>query len=167
MARKRPPIDPDFLVDSPVETPVTQETVEIPVQDLDSAEPPKRKRRTKAEMAAAKATEAPRPIVDIPPEVTNGLYDVLGRLEAWSFNALLKVPQSHQGIVSEICLYTDEEKAVLAGPTGKVLGKYLPVGVSKYQDELALGLMLYGLHMSKWEKIKMAMDAPWDTKEVR
>lgn len=41
---------------------------------------------------------------------------------------------------ASVLAFTPEETQALAGPTGKVLGKYLPTG--KYQDELLLGLML-------------------------
>jgi hypothetical protein len=155
---------PDLLPVDSGESPDTGGMGEVPdgsppSEDASSATP-RKKRRTKAEMEAAKAS---RPPVDVPPAIANGLYDILGQLEVWGIVTALKLTGERVGLASTVFRYSDSEKAALAGPTCKVLGKYVPMGATKYADEMELAMLLFSLHMQKYEYFKsqlVAMEKP-------
>jgi len=113
----------------------------------------RKKRRTRAEMAAARvqAQVAARPVVDVPPAIANGLYDILGQLEVWGITTALKLTGERVALAATVFRYSDSDKAALAGPTCKVLGKYVPLGATKYADEMELAMLLFSLHMQKYE----------------
>lgn len=124
-----------------------------PSEDASSAPLRPKKRRTKAEMAAARvqAEVASRSVVDVPPAIANGLYDILGQLEVWGITTALKLTGERVALAAAVFRYSDSDKAALAGPTCKVLGKYIPLGATKYADEMELAMLLFSLHMQKYE----------------
>jgi hypothetical protein len=83
----------------------------------------------------------PEPKVElfIQPEAVDGFYDIFGRVVTWAAVRFKDVPQD---IAAEAFPFTPADKDILRKPTAKVLNKYAPEWLMKYQDEIALTLML-------------------------
>lgn len=80
------------------------------------------------------------------PAMVSGMYDMLGAIEATVAQRFGKIP-AH---VAKACFtYTPAEKQALEGPTVRVLNKYIPDWMIKYQDEIALASTLIALTTAK------------------
>lgn len=75
----------------------------------------------------------------IQPEAVDGLYDIFGKGLAWAAVRFKDVPAD---IANEAFPFTPTDKENLRKPTAKIINKYAPAWLVKYQDEIALTLML-------------------------
>jgi hypothetical protein len=86
------------------------------------------------------------PIQMFNPAMVSGMYDMLGSIEATVAERFGKIPQP---IAQRVFAYTPAEKEMLAGPTARVLNKYIPDWMIKYQDEIALASTLIAITNAK------------------
>lgn len=80
------------------------------------------------------------------PAVIGSMYNTIGVIESLLAQRFAKIPEP---IARRVFTYTDEEKMVLAGPTSRVLNKYMPLWLIKYQDEIALANLLISITVAK------------------
>jgi hypothetical protein len=80
------------------------------------------------------------------PQMVSGMYDMLGAIEATVAQRFGKIPPH---IAKQVFTYTSAEKQSLEGPTIRVLNKYIPDWMIKYQDEIALASTLIALTTAK------------------
>lgn len=80
------------------------------------------------------------------PAMISGMYDMLGTLEAVAAQRWGNIPEP---VAKQVFKYTPEEKEALAGPTIRVLNKYVSEWMIKYQDELALASLLIAVTVAK------------------
>lgn len=73
------------------------------------------------------------------PAMIGSLYNMVGMIEAMAVQNIWKVPAP---VAVRVFTYTEQEKEALAPPTVKVLNKYAPAWLIKYQDEIALANIL-------------------------
>jgi hypothetical protein len=88
---------------------------------------------------------APVPEV-INPLMVSGMYDLVGTVEAMVFSKTAGIPPE---IARKVFIYSEKEKEALAGPTIRVMNKYLGPWFVKYQDEWMLISMLVALTIAK------------------
>jgi hypothetical protein len=91
----------------------------------------------------------------LPPEFFKSAYDMLGQLEAVLFEKTLKIDRD---LAQEIFKYTDAECTLLAKPTARVVNKRLPTKWLKNKDEIALAMLLLGMHNRKIMNAKYLMN---------
>jgi len=82
----------------------------------------------------------------ISPAMVSGFYHLLGHVEAEIFGAAMKLPP---GIAQRVFLYNEQEKALLVPPTTRVINKYAPEWLIKYQDEITLATLLVQVTVAK------------------
>jgi hypothetical protein len=75
----------------------------------------------------------------IQPEAVDGLYDLFGKGLVAAAIRFKGVPPD---IAQEAFPFTPSDKETLRKPTAKIINKYAPAWLVKYQDEIALTLML-------------------------
>jgi len=101
-----------------------------------------------AKLGIAPQREASAPAV-FDASICGVLYDAIGRVLA-----LVVIRSGFPPDQAGAMLFTADEKAALAGPTGKVLDKYLGSSTLKYQDEIALCLALGSVLTGKLGQLK-------------
>lgn len=74
----------------------------------------------------------------IPPEFCGKIYDALGKVLTFCAVKFKGVPAD---IASEALTFNEAEKKQLNPPTAKIVNKYAPAWLIKFQDEIALGLL--------------------------
>jgi hypothetical protein len=108
--------------------------------------------RAKALLAAngAAVAEAQAAIL---PEHTTWIFAALGSMESWL--------AQRKGVPKEVAdkafTYSEAEVSALAGPTARVLTKYVPASAAKYKDEAELVMLLAVIHQSKIAMIQAEM----------
>ena len=81
----------------------------------------------------------PKPATFISPQACDGLFDVLGKIASFTATKFKDIPVD---IADQAFLFTPQEKEILRDPTARVINKYAPTWMVKYQDEIALTLMV-------------------------
>jgi hypothetical protein len=121
-------------------------TLNIPLTESGAADWEHMREATQAKFRKILA-EAPRPIdpIEISSAEVGMLYDGLGALESW---IAAKFFQVDARLASLAFRYSDDEKAILAEPTARVLKKYGGAAIA-YKDEMTLIMILYALHARK------------------
>lgn len=98
-------------------------------------------------MAQAFGSRPAGPAVEVfHPAIISGMYDILGAVEVMAFGKMLKIPEP---VAKQVFTYSPAEKDALGPPTIRVLNKYVPDWMLKYQDEFALFSLLTALTISK------------------
>jgi len=95
-----------------------------------------------------KTADAPAVQIQIiTPAMVAGLYGMLGAIEGmmfpWFFKGMNPV------LARQVFTYTEKEVALLNDPTARVLNKYLPEWLIKYQDEIAMANLLLMMGIAK------------------
>ena len=99
------------------------------------------------------------------PVMIGSLYNVIGTLESLAAQRFMGLPPE---IASRAFTYSEMEKQILSPPTVKVLNKYAPAWLIKYQDEIALATLFINItiakvnmarHMAKVQPISTAQPA--------
>lgn len=83
----------------------------------------------------------------INPVLVSGFYDVLGSVECSVFPMFFPKVPDH--VWKRVFTYTQEEKAVLIPPTGRLLNKYCSEWFLKWQDEIQLAILLTTFTVAK------------------
>lgn len=86
-----------------------------------------------------------------PDFAVRGLYGLLGAAETAA--AARKYPME---IASAVFMYSDQEMEILMEPTQGVLAKYAG-NLDRWQEEIALGLVLIQVHFAKLHTLKRIM----------
>lgn len=81
------------------------------------------------------------------------VYDMAGKVLAG-----LAVKRGADPKAAAVLMFSDEEKAALAGPTAKVVNKYVGPSLGKYEDEIALALVLTMVMSAKMDALKKAVE---------
>lgn len=99
-----------------------------------------------ANAVGAKPASAPQPQI-FHPIMIGGMYDVIGAIEATIIPKIFK--ECSPIVAKQVFTYTAEEKAALEGPTIRVLNKYVAEWMIRFQDEIALAMILTSLTITK------------------
>jgi hypothetical protein len=75
----------------------------------------------------------------IQPEAVDGLFDIFGKILAAAAVRFKNVPAD---IAAEAFPFTQSDKDTLRKPVAKVINKHAPAWLIKYQDEIAVTLMV-------------------------
>jgi hypothetical protein len=84
------------------------------------------------------------------------LFDVAGQLEVLAIVKIYKCTHDQ----AKIFLYSDGEKAALAGPLSRVLNKYSAAWLTAYADECALAALLLAVHAGKIQQLDTVLRKP-------
>jgi hypothetical protein len=97
-------------------------------------------RKTSDEVA-----EKPKPEF-MTPQSVDGLYDLIGKAMIFSAEKWKGVPPE---IAAKAFTFQQNEKDMLREPTARVLNKHVPAWMVKYQDEIAVTLMVVAVVNAK------------------
>lgn len=105
--------------------------------------------RLKAAIASTEGLRPEPPPVPLDlctPAMASHLYALLGGLEVQLAIRVWRIPQAD---AERIFTYSPQDLAVLGPPTAKVINKYSPAIIGRYQEELELVLALLAVHQNK------------------
>lgn len=97
-----------------------------------------------------------KPIIEVvTPASASALYDAIGRVEAVIAPKITGMPPD---IAQMVFRYSDEEKQLLGGPTAVVINKWCPLWLTKFQEEIALAMLLTSITVAKFQLAKQLFD---------
>jgi hypothetical protein len=108
--------------------------------------------RARSIVVGVSEQDAP-PLLLFDKRTIGALYDGLGGLETMLFT-WRGIPRH---IAAHVFPYTDQEKDFLYEPTSKVISKHAPDVLVKFQDEFALGLVLFQVTSMKLQTAQQLM----------
>jgi hypothetical protein len=88
------------------------------------------------------------------PALAEGVLDILAQIEALVFKAGYAKENVPAEIFFRACKLDQYQKAVAVPLAQKVIGKWMPSGMSKYQDEVTLGMVLMGIVRAHSDNVK-------------
>lgn len=116
-----------------------------------------------AEKFGPKGVDSPnQPPPMFPPESLGIFFNILGGIEAFGAHRFAGISPD---IAKRVFTYTDTERELLGPPLCKVLNKYIPAWMVKYQDEILLASLFLSITAQKIALAK-AMEAAWRSKKA-
>lgn len=99
----------------------------------------------------AKTLGFEKPLVQVfSPSWCDTIYDTIGNLEVMMAPKLFGVTIEQAGILR----YSEAEKDQLREPTARVINKYVPVWLAKFEDEIKLGMLLVSISFVKIQMLR-------------
>jgi hypothetical protein len=141
--------------EEPAETSnTTPSRIAIPLRNDGSIDLDSMRESTKEKLRAAigatpgmgSGGSAPAQVAVFPPQMVFALYGAMGAAESLVAQRVGKVPRE---IADRVFTYSPQEMELLVPPTSRVLQKYAAEWMIKYQDEIALAVLLTSVTMAK------------------
>jgi hypothetical protein len=113
-------------------------------------------------LTPAAPAEAEEPEFPFSEAEASALWRALGELQAWIARRAFRLDPELAGLLR----FSDAERALLAGPTVRVLAKYAPGWLGEHKDEVGLALLVIAIEQAKISRIRMMRERKAEAPEA-